>query len=99
MGEAVDLEETSNYIFKHKKFTYSEEETEAVYLTEKEIMQLYDLDLTGSARLDQVRDLFVFGCFTGLRFSDYSNVQPQNIIEVRWRVVYQNADAENKRSG
>ena len=45
-------------------------------------MQLYDLDLTGSARLDQVRDLFVFGCFTGLRFSDYSNVQPQNIIEV-----------------
>ena len=25
MGEAVDLEETSNYIFKHKKFTYSEE--------------------------------------------------------------------------
>lgn len=82
MQEAVDLEETSNYVFKHKKFVHSEEETEAVYLTEKEIMKLYDLDLTGNKRLEQVRDLFVFACFVGLRFSDYSNVQPQNIVEV-----------------
>ena len=82
MGEAVDLEETGNYIFKHKKFVYSDEETEAVYLTEKEIMMLYDLDLSANKRLEQVRDLFVFACFVGLRFSDYSNVQPQNIVEV-----------------
>ena len=82
MGEAVDLEETGNYIFKHKKFVYSEEETEAVYLTEKEIVKLYDLDLAANKRLEQVRDLFVFACFVGLRFSDYSNVQPQNIVEI-----------------
>ncbi len=82
MGEAVDLEETGNYIFKHKKFVYSEEETEAIYLTEKEIKKLFDLDLTGNKRLEQVRDLFVFACFVGLRFSDYSNVQPQNIVDM-----------------
>ncbi len=81
MQEAVDLEETTNYVFKHKKFVYSEEETEAIYLNEKEIIKLYEHDFAGSQRLEAVRDLFVFGCFTGLRFSDYSNVQPQHIVE------------------
>lgn len=82
MAEAVDLEETNNPIFMHKKFTYAEEETEAVYLSEQEIMQMYNADLGGSKRLEQVRDLFVFGCFVGLRFSDYSNVQPHHTVEV-----------------
>jgi len=30
--------------------------------------------------LEQVRDLFVFGCFVGLRFSDYSDIKPDNIV-------------------
>jgi len=82
MGEAIDLGYTNNLSFKHNKFTYSEGETDAIYLTEKEIINLYRFDLSKNKRLEQVRDLFVFGCFVGLRFSDYNNVKPENIIRI-----------------
>ncbi|HEY4063193.1 MAG TPA: site-specific integrase [Puia sp.] len=82
MGEAVDLGYTSNMQFKHKKFTYEGEETDAVYLTEQEVINLFRQDFTGNKRLEQVRDLFVFGCFVGLRFSDYSAIQPGNIVPI-----------------
>lgn len=81
MAEAVDLGYTMNMQFKHKKFSISEEETDSVYLTEKEVIKLYQHDFSCNRKLEQVRDLFVVGCFTGLRYSDYSNILPENIIE------------------
>jgi len=80
MGEAVDQDYTTNLQFKHKKFFVIRKDTDAVFLTVKEIMKLYKFDFTANKKLENVRDLFVFGCFTGLRFSDYSNVKPENII-------------------
>lgn len=82
MGEAVDLGFTTNLQYKHKKFSVTEEDTDAVYLTEKEIIDLYRFDLSSKKKLEQVRDLFVFGCFVGLRFSDYSDIKPENIVTI-----------------
>lgn len=82
MGEAVDLGFTNNLEFKKKKFCVLREDTDAVYLTEAEIMKLYNHDFSHNNKLEQVRDLFVFGCSVGLRFSDYSNVKPENITKV-----------------
>ncbi len=82
MIEAVDQELTANMQFKHKKFCASKEETYAVYLTEQDIMQLYHFDLSLNKRLEQVRDLFVFGCFTGFRFSDYNDVKGENLVTI-----------------
>jgi uncharacterized protein YktA (UPF0223 family) len=80
MGEAVDLGFTQNYSFRHKKFAVVREDTHAVYLTEKEIIKLYKTDLSEDRKLENAKDLFVFGAFVGLRFSDYSQVKPENII-------------------
>ncbi|MEJ7740433.1 MAG: phage integrase SAM-like domain-containing protein [Chitinophagaceae bacterium] len=82
MGEAVDLGETTNFQFKHKKFSVSQTETDSIYLDENEIFKFYSFDLHKNKRLEQVRDLFVFGCFVGLRFSDYSNIKPENIVNI-----------------
>lgn len=82
MSEAIDLGYTNNLQFKHKKFTVSTVDTDAVYLTETEILALYRFDLSETPKLERVRDLFVFGCFTGLRFSDYSNIRPENVVEI-----------------
>lgn len=82
MGEAVDLGLTTNMQFKNKKFFKDEEETEGVYLTESEIECLYKHDFSSNKRLEQVRDLFVFGCWVGLRFSDFSSVREDNIVEL-----------------
>lgn len=82
MGEAVDLGYTNNYQFRNKKFSFSEVATDAVYLTDAEIIKLYRHDFSFNKKLEQTRDLFVFGCFVGLRYSDYSDIRPENIIEI-----------------
>ena len=67
MNEAVELGYTTNIQFRHKQFSLAAEETGAVFLTEKEMTRLYRFDCSGNSRLEQVRDLFVFGCFTGVQ--------------------------------
>lgn len=81
MGEAVDLGYTNNMQFKHSKFSFSEEETDQVYLTEQELHKLYKFEITNK-KLSRVRDLFVFGAWVGLRFSDFSNIKPENIVQI-----------------
>jgi site-specific recombinase XerD len=82
MAEGVDLGYTSNMQFKHKKFSLSEENTDSVYLSETDLLTLWKHDFTSNKKLDQVRDLFLVGCYTGLRYSDYSNIGPGNIVEM-----------------
>jgi integrase len=81
MGEAVDLEYTDNMKFRHKKFAFNEEETEHVYLTEQVLAKLYALKITNK-KLEEVRDLFIFGAWVGLRFSDFSNIKTENSIQI-----------------
>jgi integrase len=41
---------------------------------------MYSLDLSSNKRLDKARDLFIIGCYTGLRFSDLNQISPDNFI-------------------
>ncbi len=82
LNEAIDQKLTDNVEFRMKKFVKPSEQTDSIYLTEKEVLHLYRFDLSHNKRLEQVRDLFVFGCFVGLRYSDYSTVKPENIVQV-----------------
>ncbi|NQZ76309.1 MAG: phage integrase SAM-like domain-containing protein [Ekhidna sp.] len=47
-----------------------------IYLIENEVRALVDLDLENNKRLEKVRDLFVFNCYCGLRYSDLSRLSP-----------------------
>ncbi|MEP5613717.1 MAG: phage integrase SAM-like domain-containing protein, partial [Cyclobacteriaceae bacterium] len=49
------------------------------FLTEDEVDQLLTFDFSGNDRLGRVRDLFVFNCFTGLRYSDLSRLTRNHI--------------------
>jgi integrase len=60
-------------------FKIFDEQTDAIYLTIGEIRLLYDLDLTDYPELARFRDMFVLGCLTGLRFSDYNSIRPEDI--------------------
>ncbi|WP_020605666.1 site-specific integrase [Spirosoma spitsbergense] len=68
-----------NTDFQSRDFKKIEEEVDTIYLDNDELTTLYNLDLTHDLRLDRVRDLFLIGCYTGLRFSDYSELRPVNI--------------------
>jgi site-specific recombinase XerD len=81
MNEAVSRGLTSNVQFKNKKFKKTVEHSESIYLSISEINRLYEYDLSENLRLDKVRDLFVIGCYTGLRFSDLVKLKEENFLD------------------
>ena len=62
-----------------------EEEVDAVFLNWSELSLINKLDLSQNQNLEKYRDLFVLECLTGFRFSDYSNIKPE---EVRNDMLY-----------
>jgi integrase len=61
--------------------------TTEVALTIEQVQFIYDFDLTNEKRLEKVRDLFVFGCVTGMRYSNYSEVRKMDIEDNFIRVI------------
>ncbi|MEI7527162.1 MAG: phage integrase SAM-like domain-containing protein, partial [Mariniphaga sp.] len=74
-----------NKEIERKKFKVITEEVHPVYLTANEIETLYNLDLSEDKTLDVARDIFLIGCYTAQRFSDYSRINSQHIKEVKGR--------------
>lgn len=72
----------------YKEFKVKKIKTEKSFLTEEELFRMYNLDLSNHKKLERVRDVFCFGCFTGLRFSDIEALKFEDIIEKK------NADGE-----
>ena len=60
-------------------FKIVEEEADAIYLTPEEINIILHLDLSEKPYLCKYRDLLVFGCLTGLRFSDFSIICSEDV--------------------
>jgi len=56
------------------------EATDEIALTYKQVVEIFEFDLSNNSRLERVRDLFVFGCFTGMRYSNYSKIKKSDII-------------------
>lgn len=69
----------TNLYFKTKKFKAHQKQGFSIYLTESEIQAIYEKDFSVSPHLERVRDLFVVGCWTGLRFSDFTAIKEENI--------------------
>jgi integrase len=69
----------SNLYYKNKQFRAFKEAGFSIYLNEEELTELYNLDLSSQPHFERVRDLFIVGCWTGLRFSDFTSIKPENI--------------------
>ena len=52
-----------------------------IYLTEDELQALYEMPLTG--KNDHIRDVFLIGCYTCQRVSDYNNLNADNFETTR----------------
>ena len=55
------------------------QQTDEVALTLEQVREVFEFDLSKNERLERVRDMFVFGCSTGMRISNYSKVQKKDI--------------------
>jgi len=56
--------------YRSRGFKVLKEESTSVWLTLDELDTLRNLDLSGQKGLNRTRDLFLVGCYTGLRVSD-----------------------------
>ena len=81
MNYANDKGYTTNQGHKHRNFHKPEETADTIYLNDNDLLTLYELDLSENKKLDRVRDLFLIGCYTGLRFSDLSQLTPDKFIK------------------
>lgn len=70
---------TLNADFKKRDFKVFQEGVDTIYLTKEELQRLYELELTGS--LAETRDAFLVGCYTALRYSDFSRLRREHIRE------------------
>ena len=56
-----------------------ENDLEVIALTQKEFNTLWELDLKDKPRLDAIRDVFLFSCSTGMRYSDLAQLRRHQI--------------------
>jgi len=79
MSEAAEHGLHKNFAFKGKRFTTVREKADTIYLNQEELDAIIALDLSDNPKLDRVRDSFIIGCHTGLRFSDFSTFNADRI--------------------
>lgn len=70
-----------------RTFRKETEQIDAVYLTNEEVTKVAELPLCGHFKL--ARDLFIIGCHTGMRFSDYSKLSMDDISDGVIHVITQ----------
>jgi len=89
LSRNIGLFKTFMYWALLNKFTYNDEFknfknvkkfiTNEVALTKEQVNEIRIFDLEDNQKLIRVRDLFVFGCSTGMRYSNYSKVKKNDI--------------------
>jgi len=88
MNEAFEDNLTTNQEFKKREFKTIKEEVDSVYLSTKEIMDLYSMNIDNSSKR-RIRDFFVLNCFTGLRHSDWNKVSFENLHDNKLYITTQ----------
>lgn len=85
MREAFIRGLTKNDAYNDPDFIPLSEAVDSVYLTEEQIDALWEMSvdkMRGNKMLEKTRDLFVMGCLTGQRFSDYSRIERSMIVNI-----------------
>ena len=83
-----ELFELHKYPFRKYKIKY--QESKRTHLTPEELGRLENLKLDGQRTLRRCLDMFLFSCYTGLRFSDIVSITKENflIIDDKVWLVY-----------
>lgn len=68
-----------NAVCDSRKFRVLSSEVESIYLSETEIRAIAAVDLRHLRHHDMARDIFLVGCYTAQRYSDYSTIGEGNI--------------------
>ncbi len=62
----------------YNSYKIRKEESHRERLTSTELSAIEDVDISEFEHLEAIKDKFLFSCYTGLRFSDYQNIEISN---------------------
>lgn len=89
----------------NKKYTYNNNfiafkkpakfTTDEIALNYEQVELIYNYNLSENKRLEKVRDLFVFGCTTGMRFGNYSTISRSDVDGNFIRVIDLKSKSKN----
>ncbi|WBV54727.1 tyrosine-type recombinase/integrase [Chryseobacterium daecheongense] len=89
----------------NKKYTYNNNfitfkkpakfTTDEIALNYEQVEFIYNYDFSDNKRLERVRDLFVFGCTTGMRFGNYSTISKSDLDGNFIRVIDLKSKSKN----
>ena len=85
VNEAINQGYIPSDAYPFRKYKIKQEKGRKEFLTPDELKRLENLDV--DKKLRHVLDAFLFCCYTGLRYSDFCQLTPENIIRVngkRW---------------
>ncbi|SHI61140.1 Site-specific recombinase XerD [Mesonia phycicola] len=99
LNYAVSEGYSQNQRFRSKAFKAVKEITTEIYLTEEEIQAFYDKDLTKYPKLSHARDIFLMGCYTGQRVSDYNSFKEDEIEVLNGVSYFKIIQKKNRKRG
>lgn len=79
LKKAEDDGFNNNKFYKSTDFRKPSYLSETIYLNRDELQLVSDLDLSSRIELERIRDLFLVGAWTGLRFSDFNRLKETHI--------------------
>tara|TARA_R110001592_G_C13170288_1_gene749764 strand:+ start:224 stop:1528 length:1305 start_codon:yes stop_codon:yes gene_type:complete len=88
---------TNNQKFKSNDFKVLKEITTEIYLTDAEIKKMHKKDLSKYPEVAHARDVFLIGCYTGQRISDYNGLSENDIIEIDGYKYFEIKQKKNKK--
>lgn len=73
--------EIQKYAF--RKYKIKSVENNHAHLSPEELGKIESLELGGRfTKLEKTKDAFLFCCYAGLRYSDFTNLSPENIVKM-----------------
>ena len=85
-----------NQRFKDKRFRGTRVEVDSIYLTKEDLKKFCAVDLSNKPKgYQEARDIFLVGCWTAQRVSDYNNISRDAIQSYIKRTIVDVPDPEN----
>lgn len=85
-----------NQRFKDKRFRGTRVEVDSIYLTKEDLKKFCAVDLSNKPKgYQEARDIFLVGCWTAQRVSDYNNISRDAIQSYTKRTIVDVPDPEN----
>jgi len=98
LNNATSSGYNTNMEYKSKNFKIPKVKNKEIYLNEDELERIYDLNLSDNKALDNARNLFLIGCYSGAGFSDFTKVLNEALANPNVREVTYTREKNNQQA-